>query len=790
MKKNELKIINSLLAAGRIRAAPSAVLLETAASLAALTRAERVIFYLDDPAGRGMILAAEHYPPEKEPSPPVISPEENVLPLSVEPNQSGIVEETQRLPPAWEEYLPPLYISFHFRKRSALCLIMGHEQEKLKALSLSLFNILGETLGLILDDLTMREAAETRMQELSILHEIATSSHATLELEELLPSLVRRVAEAMECLSGQITLETEGMTCDLKESYSWPDWGDNGCPREFLDEVHRQVMTDGSIQIDRPCPSDQGDPEEAQERFISAFPLTYRQKNVGSAVFSSCWPLTGLRNLLFMYDKRPFFKALSTQVSMAVANSLNFQEAARLAEDNETHLRELSIFYQVSQVLADTRSLDDIIKVILTAATIGHGLGFNRAALFLINEKTGSLQGMMGVGPESAEEASRVWRDLSAKDWKLSEALKVARKKTFSNVMDSLVKSVRIPLEPESGILALCALEGVPYNVTDADDPRVNRQLAEKLGTSSFAAAPLMVEGKHLGVIAVDNRFNGRPITDEDLRLLSTFAGQGAMAIYNAQLYSRLSRADEDRKRMSGRLIRSERLAALGEMSATIAHEIRNPLVSIGGFARRMERRLEKDDPNRRYTGIILKELERLENFLDEILVFSKEMKPRLSPVEINQVISEVADFFQDELEGRKIDLEFELDRDLPVIEADGEQIYEVLMNLLTNSMEALKEGGKVTIKTGLPEGGEDILISFSDSGGGVPEEVMKNIFNPFFTTKSKGTGLGLPLIRKIVRGHGGSIEVQNEPGRSITFLIRLPVSRDLEKTHTKEKVK
>jgi signal transduction histidine kinase len=297
---------------------------------------------------------------------------------------------------------------------------------------------------------------------------------------------------------------------------------------------------------------------------------------------------------------------------------------------------------------------------------------------------------------------------------------------------------------------------------------------------ASFAAVPLLVKGEARGAVYVDNLFQERPITEEDIQLLTMFASNACLAMENASLYESLQGALDTIRTTQDRLVQSEKLMALGEMVARIAHEIKNPLTAIGGFARRIASPPAGGGAHslERYAQIILKEVERLERIINETLYFSREMVPAFRIVNLNVEIREVLWMFREEFEEARISAVVDLSLGLPSISADPDQIRQVVWNLVSNAIQAMVGGGILTVVTHIadPAEGTGVVLEVSDTGGGIPHDVVHNIFNPFFTTKAKGTGLGLPIVHAIVEKHGGTIHLDNREGVGVAFSIFLPL--------------
>jgi len=228
-----------------------------------------------------------------------------------------------------------------------------------------------------------------------------------------------------------------------------------------------------------------------------------------------------------------------------------------------------------------------------------------------------------------------------------------------------------------------------------------------------------------------------------------------------------------ERKHMEAELLRSERLAALGKMAAHISHEIKNPLMLIGGFARQVLKDVAEDpQKSQEKLQIIVDEVKRLEDFLVEVGSYAKLSEPHLQPGDINTLVGELCQRLEPNLREHGIQLVLDLDPNLPSLNFDPLHMRQALLNLAKNGIEAMAEGGILTISTkGQPDG---ILVEFADTGLGIEPEILDKIFQPFYSTKSKGSGLGLAISQKIIEAHRGKISIESEPGQGTQVQIFL----------------
>jgi len=230
-----------------------------------------------------------------------------------------------------------------------------------------------------------------------------------------------------------------------------------------------------------------------------------------------------------------------------------------------------------------------------------------------------------------------------------------------------------------------------------------------------------------------------------------------------------------ERKKLEYRIFQSEKLAAIGQLAATMAHEINNPLFVISG---RLEMILEQeglDDKLKEELTVINTQADRIRKLVDRLLKFARHAPPKLEAISINEAIESVLPLLSyHKLPVSNIDIEKDLSDNLPLIKGDLNQLQEVFVNLFINAYQSMSEGGKLSIKTSNFMG-RFAEIRIGDTGRGIAPQNLKNVFMPFFSTKKDGTGLGLPICFNIIKSHGGSIDVESQVDKGTTFIIRLP---------------
>ncbi|MBW1991573.1 MAG: GAF domain-containing protein [Deltaproteobacteria bacterium] len=229
-----------------------------------------------------------------------------------------------------------------------------------------------------------------------------------------------------------------------------------------------------------------------------------------------------------------------------------------------------------------------------------------------------------------------------------------------------------------------------------------------------------------------------------------------------------------ERKKMEEELLRHDRLVMLGKMAAHIGHEIKNPLMIIGGFARQIRQKLEEEpQKNREKLDIIIGEIKRLEDFLAQVGTYAKFSEPQKVAGDLNVLVQETCRLLKPSLRENRISLTLNLDPDLPQALFDPAHIRQVLLNIIKNSVEAMEAGGSLTITSRRRE--EGVWVQIEDTGGGIPPEAMEKLFQPFFSTKPKGSGLGLAISKKIMDAHGGELTVESRlhHGTTVTLLFK-----------------
>lgn len=448
-----------------------------------------------------------------------------------------------------------------------------------------------------------------------------------------------------------------------------------------------------------------------------------------------------------------------------------------------THkMYQLLLLREISLAMQGVLERDKLLHLIMTCVTAGFAIGFNRAFLFLVDDDRKTLRGTMGVGPSSLEEAYQVWDSLSHQSVTLKDYLEQADKADINKgLLQDLVSGMEFDLPSTHNVLTETVATGNYITVTDAwEDVRVDEKLKTLLASKEFVVVPLIMKNEVIGVLMADNAYSGRNISMDSIELLSMLANTAAIAIENAKILrqlegkvSELEQANTKLQKTQNELIRKEKLAAIGEVSTRLAHEIRNPLSIIGGFAKSIPAKYDNRERTIRNANIIVEEVRRLEQILTNVLDYSKPAIPKKGMTDINGLIKNTLAIMENAIVSRGVIAVTHFDKDPLEADIDAGQIKQVLINVIQNALNSMTEGGAIEIRTDADR--DNVRIEFTDTGCGIPGECLETIFEPFFTTWGGGTGLGLAISQMIVQNHGGKITIASQEKVGTTVSIQLP---------------
>jgi signal transduction histidine kinase len=434
----------------------------------------------------------------------------------------------------------------------------------------------------------------------------------------------------------------------------------------------------------------------------------------------------------FTGDDESLLHALAAQAAVSIENSKLFlsvvgknMELLETKEQLERKVRELDVLFEIAQVSASALELDELLEGVLARAM--HAVDAEAASILLTEDDTGDLRFRAAVGGEP-------------------EAVR------------------RIKIKAGEGICGWVARNGRPQVVNDVEkDPRHSREIAQSTGYSprSVLCVPLNW-GDGTGALELLNKSQGRdPFTDDDVKLATMIAGHVSTAI-------RLARARERRER-------EERLSTIGQFLSGVLHDLKTPMTVVNGYVQLLSE--EKDAEMRaRYAELVQRQVELINAMTRETLAFARgDRKLWVRKVYLHKFFGDVVDQLKREMEERGIEVELDLG-DRGIARFDAHKVQRALHNLGRNAAEAIGTGGgRIVISVSRRSDDGAILIEFADDGPGIPEAIRGRLFAAFSTHgKDHGTGLGLAIVRTIVEDHGGTIDVESEPGNTV-FHVVLP---------------
>ncbi len=450
--------------------------------------------------------------------------------------------------------------------------------------------------------------------------------------------------------------------------------------------------------------------------------------------------------------------------------------------------REIQFLHEIGVVLQTSMEIDEVLSVAMTAITSGKGFGLNRAFLLLTDEEKRNLKGYLGVGPRSYQEAWQIWEDIGRNDFSLREMAANfhdtklnSEKVKFQDILDRLT----IPLDDQGHILNRALLHGKPVLVQDAfNDAGVDPDLAKIFGVDTFLILPLISRKRRIGVIVADNFITRKPITTQDMESMEILAFPLALAIERASLYARLhedleklTEANNKLKEQQELIVKMEKMALVGKITSSIAHSIRNPLMIIGGFARSLQKTMEGNDPKREYVESILYEARKLEDTLTEVLGYADSLYPAMDMWDVNELVTNISRELQEKMQGQAITCSLNLGKDLPMAFIDYKQIAFCLRKIISNAMEAMPEGGTITVSTWMQE--DCLALEIRDTSKMMTHSINDFTSTPSFTTREQIGALSVSLCKMILEKNSLSFHVERATDGGVQYTIRLPVKKE-----------
>jgi signal transduction histidine kinase len=437
----------------------------------------------------------------------------------------------------------------------------------------------------------------------------------------------------------------------------------------------------------------------------------------------------------FSDHEAELLKALGAQAAIAIENT-------RLLESTRQNLREVNALYKISQGLAASLDTDQLIQDVVTL--LHQNFGFYHVQIFLLDPVSGDLvfkRGSGGIGAKLLEQAFYVPRGM--------------------------------------GIIGHVAETSTPFVTNRVEDVLFFYPHPLLPDIQSELAVPIKVERRVVGILDIQH-IAPHHLSDDDLHLMTAVADQLAVALQKASLYANLQKSLQQEQTIRSQLLHSERLALVGRLLASVSHELNNPLQAIQNALFLLKEEASLSKQGYQDLGIILSETERMAALIERLRSAYRPVRIKdFQPVHLNNLIEDVYALIATHMRHKQIAFEFLPDPQLPVISGISDQIRQVVLNLFLNAIEIMQPGGCLTVQTQGLVSEREVLFSVRDTGPGINPEILPIIFEPFITSKSTGTGLGLTITHDIIQQHHGRIKAENHPAGGAVFNVWLPIDEE-----------
>jgi len=565
-----------------------------------------------------------------------------------------------------------------------------------------------------------------RHERQQLLYQVSNVIHSTLDSQEALQLIVSEAVRLMNASSGSVVLinPTSGFL-EISASQNLP-----GSARKLQLRIGEGV-TGWVARHGKPARV--GDVTQ-DARYVAArrgvkselaVPLEVNGETRGVINVDSD------RLDAFSADDQDLLEQLAAQAAKVIHNTWLYEQL-RL----KVHLFES--LSSVSRTINSTLNLDEALRVI------------TREACELMRARMCSLMML---------DESREWLDLRASYGAGAAYIKKPR------------------LSVGESLLGVVARRKKPMQIANVQTSGryQNIEVARREGLISLLSVPLLFAGQSIGTLNVytSRLYN---FSNEEIRILSALAELSAIAIEKARLYERIVDVEEQ-------LRQNEKLSALGLLAAEVAHEIRNPLTVMKLLYHSLDLKFPASDPRAKDARIIDAKIEHLNKIVEQILDFARTTEPKLSPVNLNDLVEELGLLVRHKLANQNIKLRRDLQSILPPVMGDAPQLEQAFLNLILNAAEAMPDGGMLTIKSCEIRQSRSsaqpthVTVEFKDTGKGMSEELQKHAFTAVLsTTKAKGTGLGLAIVGRIIETHRGEIRIKSKIGHGTSIIITLPV--------------
>ncbi len=567
---------------------------------------------------------------------------------------------------------------------------------------------------------------KARYERLKLLYQVGSVIHSTLEPQPALSLIVREAARLMDASSCSVVLlnPTNGFL-EIQASQGLPEKAESLRLRIGEGLTGWVAQTGKAARV--------GDVTQ-DKRYVMLRPEVRSELAVPLEVNNE---VRGVLNVdadrlnAFTEDDQELLESLAAQAASVIQNTWLYEQIRLKA-------RLLESLARVSRTINSALNLDEVLQIITSEAC--ELMQAKMCSLMMLDE-------------------TRTWLDLRASFGAGEAYIRKPRLSVQESLIGAVVRRKR-PIHVEN---------------VQTSTRFQNVDVARQEGLVSLVSAPMLFAGEAIGAL---NVYTGKPYlySDEEIRILSAFAELSAIAIEKARLYERVVDVEEQ-------LRLNEKLSALGLLAAEVAHEIRNPLTVMKMLYHSLDLKFPAQDPRAKDARLLGEKIEHLNKIVERILDFARTTEPKLSPVDLNELVEELSLLVRHKLSNQGVKLVRTLQPNLPAVMGDATQLEQAFLNLILNAAEAMPKGGTLTIATraataaGKGTKPASVIVEFTDNGEGMSEEQQGRAFGSVLsTTKTKGTGLGLAIVGRTIETHGGTVRINSQIGHGTTFEITFPV--------------
>lgn len=626
-----------------------------------------------------------------------------------------------------------------------------------------------------------------RENQLNLLRDIDTVFTYPEQFEYILDTLATSVAKIFSAKKCLIRLKNEQEVWITRSAY-----GDfSGYDLSFFEnyEYFRDCYKKNICKINLIDKTKYTELNNIINRSILFTPLMQEQKYIGYIVIIDRIPDAVNPLGDFTQTDVDLFLSLVKNITNKIYETRTMKLLSYANEKNSLHTARLNILYDIGNILLERSKEEDILFLLLIVTTIGDAFAFNRAFAFLYDRQFNIFRGKMCVAPKDGQDAFNIWENLKKRDEygfreKILLALGENTLKATYDLNKEFINTV-IPNNENCYLFNQAYLTKQAINITNIEGNMAVsqiRQYTTAFGLYPFAIIPIISASECIGLIVVDNTFNYKPITDDDLDYLRMFGRQAAVALEYSAMYSEIEKSNKNLENARKNLLEAQHLALIGEMTSSIAHNLRNYIVPIAGFANRLNKISDNPEKVKEYAKIISLEVSKLEVYIKRNLSFSKTINLEIEDINIETLLNSLKTLAIEHIakSGKKITFFTSSNIEDEFVHWDYARIHEALLDLIVNAVDAIDDDNLAFISITITNNKRydsmvDIIVENTNSL--IPQEILPKIFTPFFTTKSHGIGIGLATCKRIIEAHGGSIAVESKEGsfKTTAFFITIP---------------